>query len=75
MTEYEILKEFVENYDFESLQDLTDNLIEEDIMENIIDLGNTLSECDTVEFLRVMSIIDELTKWKVLYNFINSPND
>lgn len=66
-----ILNKFVSDYDFETIQDLKDTLTKEDIMENIISLGEGLSECDTTDCDEAIKIIDRLSEWKILYEFIS----
>ena len=66
----EILNDFVLDYEFETTQDLKDNLIEEDIMENVISLGEDLSDCDSGDYIVAMKLIDRLKEWQVLYNFV-----
>lgn len=70
MTNTEILNEFVQNYNFESIQDLKDKLNYRDIMENVFDLTKQLNELDTPDHKEAMKIIDELNKWKLLHEFI-----
>ncbi len=66
-----ILNEFVQNYNFNSVQDLKDKLNYRDIMENVLDLAEQLSELDTPDHKEAMKLIDELNKWKLLHEFIN----
>ncbi len=67
----EILNGFVNDFDFENIQDLKDNIDDVDIMENVISLGTDLDECDTNQIIKAMKLIDRLKEFQVLYNFIN----
>ncbi len=75
MTNIEILNEFVQNYNFNSIQDLKDKLNYIDVMENILDLAERLNELDTSDFKEAMGLINELNKWKLLHEFINIDYD
>ncbi len=75
MSHSEILNEFVQNYNFNSVQDLKDKLNYRDIMENVRGIANYLSELHATDYEEAMKLIDELNKWKLLHEFINIDYD
>lgn len=65
----EVLDEFVIDYDFKEKIDLK-RLDVGDIMENLVDLGNDLSELTSNEMEEVLFIIEQIKRYEILYHYI-----
>lgn len=75
MNQAKILNEFVQIYNFNSIQDLKDKLDYRDIMANVLDLAKQLNALDTADHKEAMKLIDNFNKWKLLHEFINIDYD
>lgn len=65
-----VLNAFVEDYGFNNITDLR-QLSDVDIMENVIDLGERLSNLDTPDIDDAMAIIHRLKEYEILQEYIH----
>jgi hypothetical protein len=65
----EVLDEFVRDYGFKERIELK-RLDVEDIMENLVDLGNNLGESTSSEMEDVLLIIEQIKRYEILYYYI-----